>query len=78
MRMTKRAGVLAVCPWLVGAASGAGGALAQQQSFACTKLSWARAKGSMTCSKKLNTQIELTSYIYAVDSVVSRHEWLLE
>jgi hypothetical protein len=67
MRMTKRAGALAVYPWLVGAASGAGGALAQQQSFACTKLSWARAKGSVTCSKKLNTQIELTSYIYAVE-----------
>jgi hypothetical protein len=67
MRMTKRTGCLALCVWLVGAASGAGGALAQQQSFACTKLCWAPAKGSVTCSKKLNTQIELTSYIYAVE-----------
>jgi hypothetical protein len=67
MRMTKRTGYIALYLWLAGAASGAGGALAQQQSFACTKLCWAPAKASVTCSKKLNAQIELTSYIYAVE-----------
>ena len=41
-------------------------ASAQQQSFACTRLCWTPAKSSVTCSKKLGTQIELTSYIYAV------------
>jgi hypothetical protein len=67
MGMTKRVGCFAFSLWLAGAAGGTEGALAQQQSFACSKLCWAPAKGSVTCSKKLSTQIELTSYIYAVE-----------
>ncbi len=66
MRGTKGARCLALCVWLV-AASGAGSASAQQQSFACTRLCWTPTKGSVTCSKRLSTQIDLTSYIYAVE-----------
>jgi hypothetical protein len=62
MRMTKPTSLLTL--WLLLMASGS--AMAQQQTFACSKLCWTPAKNSVTCSKKLRAQIELTSYIYAV------------
>jgi hypothetical protein len=63
MRIATRMGLLAFWLFLTGSES----ALAQQQTFACTRLCWTPAKGSVTCSKKMNAQVDLTSYIYAVE-----------
>jgi hypothetical protein len=60
--MTKWVGFVALCFLF----HGSGSALAQQQTFGCTKICWTPATGIATCSKKLNTQFELTAYIYAV------------
>ncbi|MBV9114559.1 MAG: hypothetical protein JOY67_17220 [Hyphomicrobiales bacterium] len=59
--MMRRMQLAALGLWLT-----APGALAQQQTFACTRLCWSPSKNTVTCSKKLREQVELTSYIYAV------------
>jgi len=60
--MTIRALSILACVLL----AGPGSAEAQQQLFACSKICWDPAASGATCSKILATQIELTSYIWAV------------
>jgi hypothetical protein len=53
-----------IAAWFL--ASGSTSAYAQQQTFACTKICWNRLAASAACSAKLTTQLQLTSYIWAV------------
>ena len=51
--------------WLL--LAGTASALAQQQTFGCTKLCWTPSTRNVICSKKINAQVDLNAYIYAVD-----------